>query len=600
MSVLLLTLPLLWAQVNPAPTGPAARPPEAAQAQAAGATAKAPGPPGAPGAATPAAAANPAPAMPVPPPISQGLMTALAWTYIAGDPGFTVEGLLGGFLTWLKAVSLLCLVAWVLSWLVIGVKERVIGRGGWIDYVFLAALILTPLTVMLRVLETVEKLPVYKVGPIGLTALAVLVCTLLYVIWVEVAIWRTIRRLGRGVDLGVLVGVHLAMALGLAGGVSLQQLKFLDFLFMRPPGTFTWIDGLIYGLRISVTYMGYIVGLRILGLFLYELVAVRGRRLFSIALLSIHEANRRMWAPWVVITVFLLVLAFTHWFLQPPRAAEMGRLYVGTLTLLCSVLLTVMVTILTPLSLPTDIQQQTIYTVVSKPVRRLEMIWGRMIGYMVLVTVLIVLFGGVSLLYLRRTVGDHDRPDRGGGDQGEARGPSIGFQAADGAGRPASHADPGPGAGQGLAVVPRLARDTARHGDRRGVGPERCGSRGATSRAQRRRRPSGASGWCPTRSPRPAGSPGRSNRRIPVDDFLRASTIEWDLDRIYQLQEQIQAAQVSKSKPDVSASVASRLDATIARNQAELDRIQSDYEAKKRQSDELDGRATEAETAEQE
>ena len=34
------------------------------------------------------------------------------------------------------------------------------------------------------------------------------------------------------------------------------------------------------------------------------------------------------------------------------------------------------------------IQQQTISTVVSKPVRRLEMIWGRMIGYMALVTVL--------------------------------------------------------------------------------------------------------------------------------------------------------------------------------------------------------------------
>ena len=112
-----------------------------------------------------------------------------------------------------------------------------------------------------------------------------------------------------------------------------------------------------------------------------------------------------MWAPWVVITVFLLVLAFTHWFLQPPRPAEMGRLYVGTLSLLCSVLLTVMVTILTPLSLPTDIQQQTIYTVVSKPVRRLELIWGRMIGYMALVTVLVLVFGGISLLYLWRTVG---------------------------------------------------------------------------------------------------------------------------------------------------------------------------------------------------
>ena len=80
---------------------------------------------------------------------------------------------------------------------------------------------------------------------------------------------------------------------------------------------------------------------------------MRGRRLYSIARLSIIESNRKMWAPWVVITVFLLVLAFTHWFLQPPRPAEMGRLYVGTLSLLCSMLLTVMVTILTPLS-PAD------------------------------------------------------------------------------------------------------------------------------------------------------------------------------------------------------------------------------------------------------
>ena len=71
----------------------------------------------------------------------------------------------------------------------------------------------------------------------------------------------------------------------------------------------------------------------------------------------------------------------------------MGRLFVGTLLLLCSLLLTVMITLLAPLSLPYDIQQQTIYTVVSKPVRRLELIWGRMLGFMAIVTVLTLLFG---------------------------------------------------------------------------------------------------------------------------------------------------------------------------------------------------------------
>ena len=78
--------------------------------------------------------------------------------------------------------------------------------------------------------------------------------------------------------------------------------------------------GSFYGVRIGATYMGYVVLARVAVLLLIELFAIRGRRLYSIARLSIYESNRRMWAPWVVITVFLLVLAFTHWFLQPPRS----------------------------------------------------------------------------------------------------------------------------------------------------------------------------------------------------------------------------------------------------------------------------------------
>ncbi len=113
-----------------------------------------------------------------------------------------------------------------------------------------------------------------------------------------------------------------------------------------------------------------------------------------------------MWAPWVVIVLFAVILAFTHWFLpaSQQRPAELGRIYVGTLTLLCMLLLTVMVTVLAPLSLPQDIQMQTIYTVVSKPVRRLELIWGRILGYMAIVTALALVFGGISLLYLYRNM----------------------------------------------------------------------------------------------------------------------------------------------------------------------------------------------------
>jgi len=53
----------------------------------------------------------------------------------------------------------------------------------------------------------------------------------------------------------------------------------------------------------------------------------------------------------VELIVFAVILAFTSWFLQPPRPAELGRLYVGTLMLLCSLLVTVAIVILAlPLS----------------------------------------------------------------------------------------------------------------------------------------------------------------------------------------------------------------------------------------------------------
>ena len=347
--------------------------------------------------------------MPTMPPWALNL---LAWLYLASDLRVGVrDSLVGGVLTWFKVISLLCLVCWVAAWLIIGVKERIIGQGRWFDYVGLAGVILTPIAVMLRVLEEANRITAYRVGGYSVTTVAAGLCVLCFFIWAEVATWRTIRRVGKRADAVVHVAIHLALAAGVAVGILLYVSGFLGLLVQVQPdaqGIFRrprWVDGLDFGVRFGATYMGFVVLLRVAAHLVKEVFLVRGRRLYSIARLAIYESNRKMWAPWVVITVFLVILAFTHWFLQAPRAAEMGRLYVGSLSLFCSMLLTAMVTIMTPLSIPTDIQQQTIYTVVSKPVRRIELIWGRMLGYMAIVTVLVLVFGGISLFYLWRTVG---------------------------------------------------------------------------------------------------------------------------------------------------------------------------------------------------
>ncbi len=112
----------------------------------------------------------------------------LMWLFLASDPSVgTRDSLVGGILIWVKAVSLICLVCWVVSWLIIGVKERIVGQGHWFDYVGLAGLILTPVAVMLKVLEDAKRLPPYRIGGYSLTAVAAILCVLCFVIWAEIA-----------------------------------------------------------------------------------------------------------------------------------------------------------------------------------------------------------------------------------------------------------------------------------------------------------------------------------------------------------------------------------------------------------------------------
>lgn len=512
----------------------------------------------------------------------------LFWLFLYGEPSFTVPGLLGGWLTWVKAVGLLCLVCWLGSWLVTAVKERVVGDGRWYDFVALAGLILTPITVLIRVLETLKVMPTRSIGNMPVVALLGFLCAFLFLIWVEAGVWRTIRRFGRYPDVLVLVGIHLALVLGVAVGLMMQNYHILPTY--TPGEVTTWRDGITYGARLSATYMGYVVFLRVLLALRSELFAVRARRLLAIARVSIFEANRKMWAPWVVLIVFGLVLAFTHWFLQPPRAAEMGRLFVGTLTLLCSLLITAMVTILTPLSLPSDIQQQTIYTVVSKPVRRLELVWGRMLGYMTIVTALVVVFGGISLLYLWRTVGLTIRNTEALAVKAKAENRTRDYNEL---------------TIQAEQLRSRMKARVPVKGslsflDSRGT-PHAMGIDVGQEQSMKEPR-SHIEGATPATAIwnfgivpdpfQPANRPVLLNRKIPVNDFLRSGTVEALLNRAHEIQGQITAAERElKGQPEPAPARVTQLNSGIERNRAEYQRVNAEYEALKKQADDLDARA---------
>ncbi len=399
----------------------------------------------------------------------------LNWLITLGEPGLTIEGFPGAVLSWVKVVGLYCLMGWVLAWTYKAYKnQQIIGRTKILDYAALAAIGGLVCSVLLQIMQSTGRIGTKSVGGLPVVTLIVMISAIVILLWLERTVWSAVIRVGTKADLNTLGAMHLALAFGVVTSVFIRR----DQIAHNLPGN--WGQAIVNGVRYGGTYMGFVVFLRLLATLIPELFALRPRRLYSIAWLSVKEASRRMWAPYVVTVLFFLVLAFTSWFIQaPPRPAEFGRLYVITLTLVCSLLLTLMIAILTPLSIPADIQNQTIYTIVSKPVRRLEMVWGRLIGFMALVTVLVLVFTGVSLLYLYRTVkgeidavaaqgiGREGRPIRRRTDPPRARGSDA-------------QQDVGAGSREGLADVPRFSRpdqaDGRGHWQRARV-PQLCGGR---------------------------------------------------------------------------------------------------------------------------
>ena len=340
----------------------------------------------------------------------------LQWMFVWGEPSITEARAWGGLMTWAKVVGLYCLMAWVVGWLLASARANtVVRKSNPIKlYVVLAAIVAGLVAAMLGVLDQTGQLKLAAIPPgsgikpanwLGLLGGALLIAL------IEYQLWTVLRKRGNGADLACLLALHVAFVLGFV----VARLWIGEFVVLSkarlgamklPEEGLVVPDWRVLGTRIGVTYMGLVALVRILSMMAGEVVSLRWRRIYSIAWQAVVEANRSNRAPWVVVSVFAVILAFTHWFLRSggERDAELSKMFVSTLTLLCSLLISVMVGFVAPRSMPRDIQNQTIYTVVSKPVRRLELIWGRLLGYLVLVTALLAIFGGISLIYLDRVV----------------------------------------------------------------------------------------------------------------------------------------------------------------------------------------------------
>lgn len=132
--------------------------------------------------------------------------------------------------------------------------------------------------------------------------------------------------------------------------------------------------------------------------FARDLLKLKGRRIGALARLSFKEAaaSRLYWLFLIVLLPFL----FRNVWMAGTRPVDEFRSLVDVATLFMTILTLTVAGILTSFTLPADIKNQTIHTVVTKPVERFEIVLGRFLGYAGLMTLAVAGMTAVSLLFI--------------------------------------------------------------------------------------------------------------------------------------------------------------------------------------------------------
>lgn len=130
-----------------------------------------------------------------------------------------------------------------------------------------------------------------------------------------------------------------------------------------------------------------------------DLIHLSPRRAWAMARLAIQESIRRRVV--VVFAVFILILLFAGWFLDP-GSVDPSRLYLDFVLTATSYLVLLLALFLSSQSLPADLKNRTIFTVATKPVRPSEIVLGRIIGFTVIGTLLLAVMGAISYVFVVR------------------------------------------------------------------------------------------------------------------------------------------------------------------------------------------------------
>lgn len=142
--------------------------------------------------------------------------------------------------------------------------------------------------------------------------------------------------------------------------------------------------------------------LGVVGRGLQDLVLVVPRRIFAIATLTARESIRRK-ALWVG-AVFLILFMFAGWFIGDTTEATPAKNYISFVMTTIRWMLLPVAVLLSCWGLPADIRDRSLHTVVTKPVRRSEVVLGRISGYVAVVSILLLIVSAVGYLWILRIV----------------------------------------------------------------------------------------------------------------------------------------------------------------------------------------------------
>ena len=195
------------------------------------------------------------------------------------------------------------------------------------------------------------------------------------------------------------------------------------------PIPFNVLAGLVYWLIVAGTGLLMLTGVTFL-----TLVASRGkdgirtfgqhvggafsdfaslspRRIGAIAKLTFLESYRRR--ALLVFVVFGVLFMFAGWFLAGGDLVPYAqvKLYVSFVLRTISWLVLPVTLLLACWGIPEDIRIRSLHTVVTKPVRRLEVVLGRMVGFGLISTLILAVMGTAGYIWIQQQIAPEARSE---------------------------------------------------------------------------------------------------------------------------------------------------------------------------------------------